>query len=193
MIQYSVHPPNRFLAHHGHELLPDWPVPIASLLIVLQRCPLSLAMHTAATEECKQVMRSRFLQLGFAIATHLQQQDYLADVFDPATGLPLLSHSGDRRLDDVAVVRTCLGYRTVRCGECQLLEHPLWGDAVYPSVLVSSAPVQVLQASGAAMIGRVADGIEFPLESRFTDGLEGGDRAIEPINKPSEAILNKTL
>ncbi len=152
MIQYSVHPPNRFLAHHGHELLPDWPQPISSLLIVLQQCPVSLAMHTAETEDCKQVMRSRFLQLGLAIATHLHQQHYLADLFDPATGLPVLSHAGDRQLDDVAVVRSCLGYGTVRAGECQLLKHPLWGDAVYPSVLVSSAPVPVLSASCAAMM-----------------------------------------
>ena len=48
--------------------------------------------------------------------------------------------------DDVAVVRASLGYPIALQGDCLISLHPDWGSAVYPSILVSSAPPTVLEA-----------------------------------------------
>jgi len=143
-IQYSVHAPNDFIQTHLDQLLPGWTAPVLSVLVILQACQLALLHKTPETESLKAELRQRFLHLGFPIAHQLQKQGYWADLFDPQTGWPLLSPPGFLRLDDVAVVRSSLGYPLVASGGCALIEHPEWGNAVYPSILVSSAAPEVV-------------------------------------------------
>jgi hypothetical protein len=139
-MQCSVHPPNPFICTHQALLLPDWKRPVASVLVVLQPCPVSLFDRTVQTEVYKDLLRQRFLDFGTAIARQLQQQHHHAAVFDPRSGLPLDGSAGTLRLHDVAVVRSLLGYDTIDCGGCLSIVHPLWSGAVYPATLLSSAP-----------------------------------------------------
>jgi hypothetical protein len=90
-------------------------------------------------------MRRRFLDLGNAIATQLNQHNYLTDIFDPRTGMPVFSESGCVVLDDVAIAHACLGYPVCDRNGCAILLHPQWSSAVYPATLVSSAPVPVAE------------------------------------------------
>lgn len=143
-IQYSVHPPSHFLSTHWGQLLPDWPVPVASVLVVLQECPIGLLQKNARSEQQKQQLRAKFLAIGAAIATQLEAIGHLAEIFDPRSGLPLRSQPGVVQLDDVAVVQAVLGYTASHQGGCLLIHHPDWGSAVYPSILVSSAPLETL-------------------------------------------------
>lgn len=139
-MQCTVHTPNAYLCTHQTALLPDWQQPIASVLIVLQPCPVSLFDRTTETEIYKDLLRQRFLQFGSAIARPLQQQFDRATLFDPRTGLPIDATPGTLRLHDVAVVRSLLGYDTLDCGGCLTIVHPHWRGAVYPATLLSSAP-----------------------------------------------------
>lgn len=143
-IQYSVHTPNKFIRTHLDQLLPNWTAPVVSVLVVLQECQLALRDKTPTTERLKQELRSRFLSLGTDIADNLHQQGYLAELFDPQTGLPITSQPGLLKLDDVAVVQASLDYPLTEQGGCAVIEHPDWGSAVYPSILISSAAIEVL-------------------------------------------------
>lgn len=138
-MQYSVHPPSEFIRQHSEKLLPEWAAPIRSIVVVLQPADRELTDCCPETDRQKQVLRSQFLAFGLKVAAILRQQGHLADLFDPKTGLPLLSGSGSLRLDDVAVVRSTLGYATKSIGNCFTVIHPHWGSAVYPSILMSSA------------------------------------------------------
>lgn len=144
--QYSVHTPNTFIQTHLDQLLPGWTAPVLSVLIVLQACPFTLLHKTSETELYKDKLRQQFFRLGVPIAHHLQTLGYLADLFDPQTGWPLLSKPGFVQLDDVAVVQSSLGYARIISGGCAIVEHPEWGHGVYPSILVSSAAPQVVAA-----------------------------------------------
>lgn len=146
LIQYSVHAPSDFIQTHLDQLLPGWTAPVLSVLVILQACQLALLQKTPETESLKLELRHQFLDVGFPIAHQLQQQGYWADLFDPETGWPLISPPGFLRLDDVAVVHSSLGYPLIARGGCALIEHPEWGNAVYPSILVSSAPPEVFAA-----------------------------------------------
>ena len=144
-MQYSVHRPSPFISNHLDSLLPEWSRPVASVMIVLQRCDCDLLERTARTEAQKQQLRRQFLRFGRGVARRLQYLGHLADLFDPCTGLPLLSQPGQLWLDDVAVVRACLGYQSTNSCGCSVLIHPVWGNAVYPSTLVSSAAPDLVE------------------------------------------------
>lgn len=144
-IQCSVHSPPSFVQNHWSQLLPEWTEPVHAVLIVLQRCPRTLQERDLATEVQKDLFREQFLQMGDSIVKSLQAMHHLADLFDPRTGQPLRSAPGALRLDDVAVVRSLLGYPSCRQGHCAMVLHPLWGAAVYPSVLVASAPPDLVE------------------------------------------------
>lgn len=138
-MQYSVHAPSQYICRHLGKLLPTWSRPAAAVLVVLQPCSCDLSHKTPSTEDQKRTLRERFLQFGYRVAAQLQQLGHLADIFDPCTGLPLLSQPGQLRLDDVAVAQAVLGYEAVDRHGCSVILHPTWGSSVYPSTLLSSA------------------------------------------------------
>lgn len=144
-MQYSVHAPSQFIRLHKDRLLPTWSRPVSSVLVILQPANCKLGEQSSAAERQKQILRQKFLDLGYPIAHQLQQQGHLADLFDPRTGIPLLSQPGQLRLDDVAVAHACLGYPQMVSAGCSVLVHPTWGSAVYPSTLVSSANTKTVE------------------------------------------------
>jgi hypothetical protein len=152
-IQYSVHPPTLYVAAHVNQLLPAWSMPIRSVLIVLQQSKQCLLVRTEATERDKDLMRQRFLDMSTPVALNLIAAGYMAEVFDPRTGLPTLSTAGSIGLDDVAIAQTALGYPVTNYETCPALIHPIWGNAVYPSTLLSSAPIHVLADIADRVIG----------------------------------------
>lgn len=137
--------PSAFIQTHWHRLLPTWTQPVASVLIVLQSAESSLLQPSQQVHFEKQQLRHRFLEVAHAIAQHLKQAGHLVEVFDPRNGLPMLSPAGTLHLDDVAIVRDCLGFPTVACGGCATVLHPDWGSAVYPATLLCSASPTTLQ------------------------------------------------
>jgi hypothetical protein len=151
-MQYSVHPPSAFICQHSEKLLPDWSDPIRSIVVVLQPADRELTECCPETDHQKQILRSQFLSFGLKVTEILRQQGHFADLFDPKTGLPILSESGSLRLDDVAVVRSTLGYATKAIGNCFTLIHPHWGSAVYPSILMSSASREFVELTVAGLL-----------------------------------------
>jgi hypothetical protein len=137
-MQFSIHLPSEFLRQHWRMLLPEWSRPIASVLIVLQRCDCDLWERSPTTEQQKAHLRQRFLTLVFALSRQLAVIGHLTDGFDPRSGLPIFSQAG-LQLDDVAVIQACLDYPIAHSHGCAVILHPLWGSAVYPATIVSSA------------------------------------------------------
>lgn len=150
-MQYSVHWAHEFFQTHLEQLLPQWSVPVLSVLVVLQMSQYVLLDKTPETELQKQQLRDQFIHFGRRFAAKLCQMGYLVEVFDPQTGLPLLSEPGQLKLDDVAVVQACLGYQLIDRGGCSTLQHPVWGSAVYPSILVSSAQPEIMESVARAI------------------------------------------
>jgi Methylmalonic aciduria and homocystinuria type D protein len=153
-MQCSVHTPSQFITRHQATLLPSWSRPVASVLVVLQPCTCELLSQTPSTELQKHQLRAQFLTFGSTIAHHLEQLGHLAEVFDPRSGAPSRSQPGALPLDDVAVVKACLGYPAIVHSECWAIVHPAWGSAVYPSTLLSSAAPAVVQAVCDRVLGQ---------------------------------------
>jgi len=136
--------PTPFVQDNLEKMLPDWTLPTAWVIIILQKAQFSLSTRSNIVEQEKQRLRERFMRFGFEVAFALKEQGNLADLIDPRSGQPILSHPGVLCHDDVKVVSALLGFETCS-GECTCICHPDWGDAVYPSVMLSSADPKTIK------------------------------------------------
>lgn len=137
--------PTPFVQDNLGKMLPDWTLPSAWVVIILQKAQFSLSVRSNIVEQEKQRLRERFMRFGVEVAFDLKEQGHLADLIDPRSGQPLLSHPGVLCHDDVKVVSALLGFHTA-AGNCTRIFHPQWGDAVYPSVMLSSADPKTIMA-----------------------------------------------
>jgi hypothetical protein len=144
-VQISIHTPSPYICANCERILPDWKQQqFLWVVVVLQqsRCPM-LEM-TAETEREKERLREKFMRFGCDVAFNLRDRGYLTDLIDPRTGYPLLSRPGLVPHDDAAVVRALLNYPLVK-NQCSVLVHPEWGEAVYPGILLSEAPPDLME------------------------------------------------
>lgn len=145
-VQISIHTPSQYICANCERILPDWQQqPFLWVVVVLQQAQYPLEEKTAQAEIEKERLREKFMRFGCDLAFNLRDRGYLTDLIDPRTGYPLLSHPGAVPHDDTAVVKALLDYPVIK-NKCCVLVHPDWGTAVYPSVLISEAPPDIIQS-----------------------------------------------
>jgi hypothetical protein len=57
----------------------------------------------------------------------------------------MLTLNCNKVYSEVDGMECCLGYRSYSAGFCKILEHPLWGSAVYPATMFVYAPRDAVQ------------------------------------------------
>ncbi len=144
MVQMSVHRPSSFVVQNLERVLPGWNLPVLWVVIVLQQARYELVETTPEIEREKQRLREQFMRFGFEVVFNLRDRGFLSNLIDPRTGYPLLSRPGEIPHDDTAAVKALLGLPVIR-NRCCVLEHPLWGKAVYPSTLLTCAPPKLIK------------------------------------------------
>ncbi|MEA5620389.1 methylmalonic aciduria and homocystinuria type D protein [Cronbergia sp. UHCC 0137] len=144
-VQISIHTPSQYICANCEKILPDWQQQeFLWVVVVLQQSRFPLMEITAESEVEKERLREKFMRFGCDMAFNLRDRGYLTDLIDPRTGYPLLSHPGLVPHDDTAVATALLKYPVIQ-NQCHVLVHPEWGTAVYPSVLVSEAPPEMIE------------------------------------------------
>ena len=147
--------PSQFILQHQQELLPEWQTPIAGVVLLLQKSRVSFQEFDRNIVREKDRLRANFLRWGTNLIFALQDLGYSSDLFDPRTGYPLLGQQGKLSFDDNAVVRALLDYPVTSYKHCSLIEHPVWGDRVYPSTIVTTAPRDIIEPLCQKAIGRL--------------------------------------
>lgn len=143
-IQIYITEPSQFIQQNQHRLLPTWTRSITHIILVLQKSQFPLANSSQEIEQEKDYLRSRFLRFGCHLVFKLIDAQYQGDLFDPRNGYPLISRCGEITLSDTTIVRDLLGFKVIK-QKCSLLVHPQWGTAIYPSTIVTSAPLEVIK------------------------------------------------
>lgn len=143
-VQISIHQPSSFIYKNLERVLPDWTLPVAWVVIVLQQSRFPLGEIATHVDSEKDRLRERFMRFGGAVVSQLRDQGFFADLIDPRDGYPWLSRRGEIPHDDTAVVTALLNF-PVTTGDCYTITHPSWGSAVYPSILMSSASPQFIK------------------------------------------------
>jgi len=140
VVEMSDHRCSPFVAQNLERVFPDWVLPVTTcrVIVVLQQSRYPLAETASHIEREKDRLRERFLSFGSDVVRYLRDRGFITDLIDPRTGYPLLSRPGEIAHDDTAAIKALLGYPVIH-NSCSVLEHPSWGSAVYPSILISSA------------------------------------------------------
>jgi hypothetical protein len=143
-VQISIHNPSQYICANCERILPDWQQQqFLWVVVILQESRHPLVEVTAVVEREKARLREKFIRFGCDMTFNLRDRGYLTDLIDPRTGYPLLSDPGPTRHDDTAVAQALLNYPVIK-NQCCVLVHPDWGTAVYPSILISEAPPEIM-------------------------------------------------
>lgn len=164
-VQISVHSPTAYINANRERIFPDWKNQSKIwIIVVLQQSLYSLIKSSPAVELEKQRLRKSFIKFGLELAFTLEDttppqleigkqepekcepEKYRTDIIDPRTGYPILSRPGEISHDDTATVKALLNYPIIY-NRCRVLVHPEWGTAVYPSIMISTAPPQKIMAA----------------------------------------------
>lgn len=136
-VQIYIRRPSPYMNKNLVRVLPEWKLPTAWVVIVLQRSRVDLTENSPPVAQEKDRLREQFISFGFKGVLKLRDRGFKAELFDPKSGYPLLSSRGDKSHDDVAAVSTLLGF-PITVGNCSYITHPQWGTAVYPGILMAS-------------------------------------------------------
>jgi len=145
-VEISIVSPHQFFQEHQVEFLPDWDLAVVSVILLLQRSPIALTEFTTEVAQTKDCLRANFIRFGCQLIFALQDLGYRSDLFDPRHGCPLLSRQGNLTFDDNAAVEALLHYPVSNYQNCSLIEHPTWGNKVYPGTVVTQANHQIVES-----------------------------------------------
>ena len=144
-VEVCLASPSQFILQHQSELLPEWQTPIEQVVLLLQESNLSFKGSEQEVVVEKDRLRTIFLRFGANLIFALQDRGYKSDLFEPRTGYPWLTQPGSMTLDDNAVVEALLNYPAINYKDCSLLNHPRWGDRIYPGTIVTLAPHSIVE------------------------------------------------
>jgi hypothetical protein len=133
------------MLNNWDKLLPDWKIPPQTIAIILLKSQFDLNLETNLINQEKDRLLHYFLTLGETLKR--VNHPHLTEVISPKDGTPQYSRRGELIFDLVATVHHSLRFdfsRTVQ--GCKVLNHPLWGTAVYPGLFLSDAPISELQS-----------------------------------------------
>lgn len=110
-----------------------------------QRATVDLvSMRGEAVEAEKDRLLNVFMEFAATVCKEITASNYWADYIDPCSGLPMLTRHCNKVYSEVDGMECCLGYRSYSAGFCKVLEHPVWGTAVYPATIFSNAPKEII-------------------------------------------------
>jgi len=91
--------------------------------------------------ECeKDRLLKTFIKFAKKFCMMIRDLGFWSDYIDPCSGLPMLSDGCNKTYSEVDGIEVVLQYKTMNCGCCKVLLHPLWGSAVYPASIFTTAP-----------------------------------------------------
>ncbi|OWZ15344.1 hypothetical protein PHMEG_00011032 [Phytophthora megakarya] len=146
--QVSVHAcPRLMLRELKHVFPAQFQRKSERMLAVLtcQKSLMDLSQFGVDADKEKDRLLETFLAFAQQVANALIARKFWADFIDPCSGLPMLTLSSNKVYSEVDGVELLLRYRCLSAGMCKILVHPVWGAAVYPASLFTTAPYEVVQ------------------------------------------------
>ena len=109
---------------------------------------LSAPTLTPSSRDC---FCRQFVKWANAVRDQVVAAGHWLNFTDPASGYPVHGDRGGMTCNDVDVCLLCTKFPTVDLGVCKILSHPEWKTAVYPTTMVTTAPLEVLTTALSAV------------------------------------------
>jgi hypothetical protein len=99
---------------------------------------------TKESEIEKNLLLKNFQDFGEFLISKLKSEHFI-DYIDPVTGYPQYSKQGGLLFSDVDSSEMLLKYKVDDVlGGCRMISHPTWKLQVYPSTILTNAPIEKL-------------------------------------------------
>ena len=99
---------------------------------------------TEESESQKNFLLKNFQKFSEDLIAKLKKEHFI-DYIDPVTGSPQYSSQGGTLYSDVDSCEMLLRYKVDDClGGCRMISHPKWKLNVYPSTILTDAPLDKL-------------------------------------------------
>ena len=145
IIVKSLNNDNEYIIEHSQELLPDWHNIPKTVIFLFFKSKLPLNGSNLNEENLeKDRLLLEFNQIGKEFYYLSKRQGILTEIICPKTGFPQYSTKGNQIFITQQLVKRYLPLFQVKSGECGLI-HPLWSQAVYPCLIISSASITGIQ------------------------------------------------
>jgi hypothetical protein len=136
----SLKDKNEYIIKHHRELLPDWEEIPKTIVFVFFKSQYLLDGNNLLRENLeKDRLLLEFNQLGKEFYHLSKKERILSEIICPRSGYPQYSNKGNQIFSIQQLVKKHLPSFTVKSGQCSLI-HPVWGQAIYPSIMLSLAP-----------------------------------------------------
>jgi len=123
--------PTQFMYKNWQRLLPDYLATPEIVIIILLKSQFSLNGEGEMIIKEKDRLLKQFLALSNLYVGRG------TEIISPVDGTPQFSRKGELAFDLVAVVHELLGWPFSQTPQgCKVLKHPLWGEAVYPGIVL---------------------------------------------------------
>lgn len=137
----SLRNENEYIIEYSQELLPDWQDIPKTVIFLFFKCQCMLNGSNLSEENLeKDRLLLEFNRFGKEFYSLSKKQGILTEVICPKTGFPQYSTKGNQIFITQQLVKRYLPSFQVKSGECGLI-HPLWSQAVYPCIIISSASI----------------------------------------------------
>jgi len=150
-VEYSIHACPKALFREAKFVFPFMQKDMAAegALLVIPTC--QKALHDLVKvgpeiEDEKDRLLEVFMDFAKTVCTELREGGHWADYIDPCSGLPMMTEDCNKVYSEVDGLQVLLQYKTMNCGCCKVLLHPVWGSGVYPASMFTTAPRDVVDA-----------------------------------------------
>lgn len=135
---------NEYVIKYRRELLPDWQENPQTIIFLFFQCKCTLDGTNLQEEQIeKDRLLVKFNYIGNQLYNVSKKQRILTEAICPKSGYPLYSTKGRQFFSIQHLVSRYLPEFTIKSKICGLI-HPIWGQAVYPCIILSNAqPTEV--------------------------------------------------
>ena len=143
--EISVHAMPKSLTREVRHVFPQVELTNLLLLPTLQRSKYDLVTWGGDIDVEKDRLLGEFFNFAKPFCAQIAAFGYWADYIDPCSGLPMITPDCNKVFNEVDCMECVLGYKTMNCGCCKVLLHPIWGSSVYPASVLTTAPSDVIE------------------------------------------------
>lgn len=140
LIEVSVHQLSPPVVRELAVMFPSVDVTDIIAVPTCQQAKMDLVQVGPHIESEKDRLLETFIKFASKITIILKNKGYWADYIDPCSGLAVYTTETNKHYDEVSGMQAMLKYEVMNAGCCKVLLHPVWGSAVYPATIFTTAP-----------------------------------------------------
>lgn len=134
-----------YIVINQSKLLPHWQKLPKTLIFIFLKSKIKLNGSDLIKEQLeKDYLLAIFVNLSLKISQKMQEKNLDIAIICPKTGYPLHTQKGEEFFNIPNLINRHLPHFKTKKNYCDLI-HPQWGRKIYPSLILSSTSLELIQ------------------------------------------------